>query len=251
MDPTKVSRLFRRDGFVTMKAFLSESECGELNANLSRFIGERVPTLPREHVFYEDRSRPDTLKQIQQLHTHDSYFETLMVGSRFEDLAKCALADEVIPKNMQYFNKPPLAGLPTPPHQDGYYFKLDPCEAVTLWLALDDVDEENGCVHYARGSHELGLLPHDRTSTLGFSQGLRDCTPCENADTDVVCPAEPGDLLAHHALTIHWAGGNRSATRTRRALGFIFYAASAREDTAVHEAYQKSLAQEMAEQGKI
>jgi ectoine hydroxylase-related dioxygenase (phytanoyl-CoA dioxygenase family) len=49
---------------------------------------------------------------------------------------------------MQYFNKPPSVGQPTPPHQDGYYFMLDPCEAVTMWFALDEVDEENGRMRY-------------------------------------------------------------------------------------------------------
>ena len=44
--------------------------------------------------------------------------------------------------NLQYFNKSPGANKPTPPHQDGYYFMITPCEAVTMWLALDEVDDE-------------------------------------------------------------------------------------------------------------
>lgn len=243
--------LFHKNGFVLLKDFLTQSEVQEVHANLDRFIRDRVPSMPREQVFYEDRSRPETLKQIQQLQTHDAFFESMMIESPIEDLARSVLGGDVIPKNMQYFNKPPLKGKPTPPHQDGYYFKLDPCEAVTLWLALDEVDEENGCVHYARGSHKQGLLPHARTSTLGFSQGLEDLSPCEDPDTDVACPAQPGDLLAHHALTIHWAGGNKSASRPRRALGFIFYSASAKEDTAAHDAYQKTLTNELVDTGRI
>ena len=43
----------------------------------------------------------------------------------------------------------------------------------------------------------------------------------------------------HHARTIHWAGPNRSKTRSRRAIGFIYYAKRAREDIAAKEAYQK------------
>lgn len=79
-----------------------------------------------------------------------------MFGSRFEKLASILLHDEVIGKNIQYFNKPPKIGKPTPAHQDGYYFMLEPNEAVTMWMALEPVDEENGCVRYVKGSHKKG-----------------------------------------------------------------------------------------------
>jgi phytanoyl-CoA hydroxylase len=64
-------------------------------------------------------------------------------------------------------------------------------------------------------------------------------------------PAKPGDLLTHHALTIHRADGNRSASRTRRSLGFIYYAASAQEDLATIQEYQQRLKNEWAAAGKI
>ena len=30
---------------------------------------------------------------------------------------------------------------------------LTPCEALTMWLALEEVDEDNGCVCYVTGSN--------------------------------------------------------------------------------------------------
>jgi phytanoyl-CoA hydroxylase len=154
-------------------------------------------------------------------------------------------------KNLQYFNKPPGVGQPTPAHQDGYYFKLDPPEALTMWLALDDVDEENGCVRYVRASHRRGMRPHARTNVLGFSQGITDYGTVDDMAGEIAFPAKPGDLLAHHALTIHRADGNRSATRSRRSLGFIYYAARAREDQVVVDAYQAQLRSELTAAGKI
>tara|TARA_B100000579_G_scaffold376657_1_gene342253 strand:- start:681 stop:968 length:288 start_codon:yes stop_codon:yes gene_type:complete len=95
------------------------------------------------------------------------------------------------------------------------------------------------------------MRPHRRTETLGFSQGITDFGQADDAAHEVACPAQPGDLLAHHALTIHRADANASATRNRRALGFIFYAESARENVEAHEAYQAKLATELAEARKI
>ena len=161
------------------------------------------------------------------------------------------LGGEVTCQNMQYFNKPPRIGKPTPAHQDGYYFKLEPCEALTMWMALEPVDEENGCVRYIPQSHKRGMRQHGSTGTLGFSQGITDFPTVEDAKNEIGFPAQPGDLLAHHALTIHRADGNFSQSRTRRALGFIYYSADARQDIAAWQKYQTELAREIAETGKI
>lgn len=239
----------KRDGYVAIRGFMNEQDMSELYDNLKRFRQDVLPTLPVEHVFYEDKDNKDTLKQIQKMQTHDDYFGQLFHG-KFKQLAEI-LIGSVDGKNMQYFNKPPLVGKPTPPHQDGYYFMLTPNEALTMWLALDDVDEENGCVRYVRGSNHWGMRNHGRTEVLGFSQGIIDYGTPQDLEHEIAFPAQPGDLLVHHALTIHRADGNRSKDRTRQALGFIYYSQDAKIDEDAHIAYQKKLAEEMKQAGKL
>ena len=154
---------------------------------------------------------------------------------RAEAVAAVLLGGEVNREanNSQYFNKPPKEGLATPPHQDGYYFKLEPCEALTMWLALEEVDEENGCVRYVKGSHLRGMRPHGRSGTLGFSQGITDYGTDEDKANEIGFHAQAGDLLVHQAMMIHLAGANTSSTRTRKAIGTIYYSQRAKVD---HEA---------------
>ena len=120
-----------------------------------------------------------------------------------------------------------------------------------MWMALDMVDEENGCMRYVRNSHTRGMRSHERTGTLGFSQGITDFGQSADTRDEVACPVQPGDLLAHHALTIHRADVNSSVSRNRRALGFIFYGKCAEENIVAHTAYQHQLTCEMTAQGKI
>ena len=241
---------FEQDGFVAVPGFCDAGGLRTIEAELSRFIAERVPALPAEHVFYEDKADAATLKQIQRLHEYDQFFGEFFEGKP-RRLAGELLGEAVVGKNLQYFNKLPALGQATPPHQDGFYFMLKPCRALTMWMALDVVDEENGCVRYVRGSHRVGMRPHGRTETLGFSQGITDFGQAADSRNEVACPAQPGDLLAHHALTIHRADANTSETRSRRALGFIYYGESACENVQAHEAYQSLLATEMSVAGKI
>lgn len=243
-DIDAVKKTYERDGFVVLRGFLDENEVGRINQSLQLVVREKLRTMADNHVVYEDKNDPGSLKLLQDLHRYDSFFSDLLFKSKFERIAEELLGDTAIGKTVEYFDKPPRIGKPTPVHQDGYYFMLQPPEAVTMWLALENVDEENGCVRYVRGSHHKPMRPHGRTKTAGFSQGIVDYGTAEDVEKEVAVPARAGDLLIHHAMTIHRADGNRSTTRSRRALGFIYFSASAKEDKAAKEAYLKVLAEE-------
>ena len=230
-----------------MPEFYDGNEVQEIEEAMGNFIAKHISALPPEHVFYEDKANRATLKQIQCLHEHDGFFADLF-NDKPRQLAEELLGEAVVCRNLQFFNKPPGTGKATPVHQDGYYFMLEPCHALTMWMALDAADEENGCVRYLAGSHIHGMRPHVRTNILGFSQGI---SGYDSEADEITCPAHPGDLLAHHALTIHRADANTSTTRSRRALGFVFYGKSAKESTPAHEAYQRKLRKELIESGKI
>jgi phytanoyl-CoA hydroxylase len=247
----RLRRRFAADGYVALPGFFGGAELDELQGHVARFQRDVMPQLPDEHVFYEDKSDTSSLKQVQQMGLHDAWFGTLLTCGRLPALAELLLDGPVVPRNMQFFDKPPGSGLPTPAHQDGHYFMLEPCDAVTMWLALDPVDEGNGCVRYVQGSHALGLREHERTGTLGFSQGVADFPTQRDVELEVSLPAAPGDLLVHHARTIHRADGNRSGDRHRRALGFIYYGAHVREDAAAHAAYQRELSARMRSEERI
>lgn len=250
-DNQLLKQAFAADGFVALPNFLSGEALAELIENVERFVSDVVPSLADHHVFYENKDDPATLKQVQQMGDHDEWFGNLFTSGRFRAVAELLLDGPVAPKNLQYFNKPPGIGRPTPPHQDGFYFMLDPCEAVTMWFALDVADKENGCVRYVKGSHRRGMREHTRTETLGFSQGITEFPADLDRVNEVAMVAQPGDLLVHDALTIHHADANRSGSRPRRALGFIYYSERAREDIEAHDRYQRTLTADLKTAGKI
>jgi phytanoyl-CoA hydroxylase len=227
---------FDDNGFVIVRQFLSVSELDYLHSNLDRYIREVVPTLPDSAAFYEDRTRPETLKQLQHM-GHDSFFRTYMRHPSWLALAEALIGEEVRAEEPEWFNKPPNTQHVTPPHQDNYYFCLKPPHVLTLWLALEPVDEENGCLRYVAGSHRHGVRPHGRSGVLGFSQGITDYGPDDQA-REVQVGQQPGDVVAHHGETIHRADANRSRTRYRRAFAMVYKGVSCRRDD---EAYQRYL----------
>ena len=243
---------FDDDGYLAIYSFFEDNKIEEIKNEIDRYISEIVPTLPNHHVFYEDKSDKSTIKNLQQMFNYDVYFKKLIEESSIQEVASSLLGEKAIPKNLQYFNKPAGDGKPTPPHQDGYYFMLKNHNAVTCWLALEKVDQENGCIHYVKGSHlNQNYRPHGKSNILGFSQGITDFGNENDKLNTVSFPGEAGTFLIHNAKTIHWAEGNKSKTRTRKALGFIYYGDSAEEDKDAHDAYQEKLRKELADKNLI
>ena len=242
---------FRINGYVSIPGFYSGETLNRLIETKQRMVREVVPDMPSTEAYYEDKDDPSTLKQIQNLWKHDDYFESMMNEGALPTLARIVLGEAVRPVNLQYFNKPPGIGKPTPPHQDGYYFHLTPNHAVTIWIALEDIEPEQGCVKYVQCSHRYGMRWHGRTQTLGFSQGIIDFGIENDVENTVSFPCKAGHLIAHHSLTVHWADGNTTADKSRQALGAVFFADRCEVDQKMSDAYQAQLDKELAMAGKI
>ena len=162
---------YDRDGFVIVRDFLPAADFAEVNGNLDRYVNHVVPNLPDADAFFQDKSRLETLKQMQNMSDNDPFFADYRQHERWSALAGLLIGEPAEEQEPEWFNNPPNTVHPTPPHQDNYYFNLKPHYACTLWLALDPVDEENGCLRYAVGSHIRGIRPHGSTSVLVFPKG--------------------------------------------------------------------------------
>ena len=242
MDYSKQAAEFAEQGFTIVRDFLTEVEFAELQRELDRYIRDVVPTLPETHAFYQDRTKPETLKQLQNMGV-DPFFAAYQKHPKWCELASALLGEEAIAKEPEWFGKPPKTPHPTPPHQDNHYFKMVPPSILTLWMALEEIDEENGCLRYVAGSHKLGIRPHGKTEVLGFSQGITDYGSADTAQ-EVAIRLSPGDVVCHHGNTIHRADANNSTTRHRRAFALVFQGVSAQRDEVAFAEYQENVKQQ-------
>lgn len=236
---------FARDGYIHIPGFMDEAALQAIEQRIGDYLRDIAPSVPSTEIMFDDYDRPETLKRISKLN-RDPYFAEIASSDKFKGLASALLNDAVVTQSMQYFNKPP-GGNETPAHQDGYYFSLVPNEALTLWLALDDVDEANGAMQYVAGSHKLGVLEHTASNQIGFSQGLAERDLTKHGEV-VTCRVQRGDLLVHHSLTIHYAFANTSE-RQRRVIGQVYFAERAKVDEEAKRRYTEALEKQRKELG--
>jgi len=107
-------------------------------------------------------------------------------------------------------------------HTDLGYFHLSGRQICTTWAPLDPAGPENGMVEYLPGSHlwpddyrpNLFVDPEPLPGTLGtvVPEIVGDAALAGQLVTfDVV----PGDVVVHHARTLHGAPPNSSSVRRR------------------------------------
>jgi ectoine hydroxylase-related dioxygenase (phytanoyl-CoA dioxygenase family) len=132
--------------------------------------------------------------------------------------------------------KEPATDVPTRWHQDLGYFHVDGDQLATTWCPLDTVTPDSGAVRYARGSHRwdatyrpnLFVLDDAIPGTEGAAVPDVDALAAAGACEIVTFSTGPGDVVVHHARTLHAAGGNRSATARRRAISVRYCGDDAR-----------------------
>ena len=103
-----------------------------------------------------------------------------------------------------------------PWHQDLAY--LIPEEAgqtlvVNLWIPLVDATVANGCMQLVRGSHRLGLLPHNHRETTPGHKGSRGISPGDLPEGAVVdAEVAVGDVLLTTERLVHRSLPNTTDT---------------------------------------
>ena len=109
----------------------------------------------------------------------------------------------------------------TPWHQDESYWpsglidlkdnskhaKYFPGRAITIWLALDDVNEFNGCLWFLPGSHKSHLRLH-RTASKKSHVLTTDELDEIHKELAHSVPLKKGDAVLWTGRTLHYANGN-------------------------------------------
>jgi non-heme Fe2+,alpha-ketoglutarate-dependent halogenase len=100
-------------------------------------------------------------------------------------------------------------------HQDATYWGLEPPRVVTAWLAIDDVDEENGAMVVVAGSHTRGFYEHGKSEQEGNLLSVNQAIPESDLDMSRarLIEMKAGQISLHDGLAVHGSRPNRSTRR--------------------------------------
>ncbi|HEY0292950.1 MAG TPA: phytanoyl-CoA dioxygenase family protein [Hansschlegelia sp.] len=152
--------------------------------------------------------------QLTQLLNPRTYAPEL-VRTRFYANALALARDLLGPEARLEFDhiirKPAFDGAVTPWHQDEAF--RDPAfdyANVSIWMPLQAVDENNGCMAFIPGTGDGEILPHRSPNGDGSVHAL-ECYAGFDPAAAVACPIPAGGCTVHTGRTVHGAGANSSA----------------------------------------
>ena len=121
------------------------------------------------------------------------------------------LGNDVVAWATHYFCKLPGDGKAVSFHQDASYWGLTPAKTVTVWLALDDTDEDNGAMQFLPGSHKVGHIPWKESSEESvLNQQIKDISMFDKPFSNNL---KAGEYSLHSSLLVHGSPKNQSSRR--------------------------------------
>ena len=144
---------YREQGFVRLGRIADDAEVAALRAEEERF---------RLDVGYGAPDNQTLRVNVQLCHRSRVVRDFCTAGPHVAAMTQL-IGPDVCLTHQQFVTKLPDGDAQhsdIPMHQDDGYGRLEPMTDVTVWMALVDSTEANGCLQIVPGSHRGGLLEH-------------------------------------------------------------------------------------------
>ncbi len=182
----------------------------------------------------------ETAKDIREWHETSTYLFEIAMNPKIHDLVEGILGPNFYLWASNFFIKEPFTTETVGWHQDAYYWPMKPHHSVTVWLAYDDVDEENGGMLLVPGSHRAGLLRHTRSQSTTSVLTLELDEGTFNAADAVQFKLKAGEVSLHDDRAAHGSPANPSARR-RAGLTLRYSGTDVKNDLSVNPNFKTYL----------
>lgn len=130
------------------------------------------------------------------------------------DMVAQVIGPDIILWGCHVFCKPGDDGYETPWHQDGEYWPIRPLATLTVWVAIDESVQSNGCLRVIPGSHRSReTVAHDQEAGEALTLNLRAKAGTFDEAHAVSLELQPGQMSLHDVYLLHGADRNTSGRR--------------------------------------
>lgn len=199
---------YRRDGQVTPDFRLDDTLLADMREAAEALVAARSDIrpefVPLPHVPWDGSDKARVLARR---------FLAFARSPEILDLVESVIGPDIVFWTAALFSKPGGDGRPVPWHQDGIYWPLKPMSTVTVWVALDDADVENGCMRIIPGSHRQGFLTHHKSDADGLVLNTTIVEAELSPEKARCVELKAGQVSLHDAYLVHGSEPNVSARR--------------------------------------
>ena len=219
--PATTLEQYDADGYLIVRGLYSATEIAAIRETFMQ-QAEQGPTVGLSDILKDvDPNDPLTLyPRMLNPHRHtDKKVGTValefLLAPRLEGILTSLLGEEPLAAQSMFYFKPPGARGQAL-HQDNLYLRVQPGTCLAAWLAVDDVDEENGGMKVVIGTHREEIVcPEEADPNESFTAHL---VPVPEGKQAVHLNMKAGDVLFFNGSLIHGSTPNTSKNRFRCSL---------------------------------
>ena len=174
----------------------------------------------RDEIEKIEKDWPGALEGINRNYIHllSPIFNKICLNKNILDAVESIIGKNILICGTTLFIKNPNEKGFVSFHQDAKYIGLEPHNWVTVWIAVTDANEKNGCMRMLSGSHKDDLKHHeqkfDENNLLTRGQTIKNI-PLDKTDPVIL---KAGQMSLHHPKIVHGSGLNYSNDRR---IGFV------------------------------
>ncbi len=174
----------------------------------------------RDEIELIEKKLPHELEKSGRYNAHliSPQLDEVTHNSKILDAVQCLIGENILVCSTTLFIKNPREKGFVSYHQDAKYIGLEPHNWVTVWVAITDSNEKNGCMRMWPGSHKDNMKDHDQKFNEGnlLTRGQTVNNVPEKETIPLILKA--GQISLHHPKVVHGSGLNKSDDRR---IGFV------------------------------
>lgn len=239
MDSKSCLKKYEANGFVVLDKIFSKDDIKKIFIDLVK-IKKFLPKIKNKKIYHKTPdNKINTIHNIQEFYKNNR-IKKIVNKKKLTLILKNILGKNFKIRNIEFFLKPKKTGLPTPYHQDNFYWNIVNSKAVNVWIACSDSSKFNGGISYLEGSHKLGTIKHELSMMKGSSQKISKIVLNKLKFKKKFPCIKTGDCVIHHPEVIHGSLENTS-NKDRIGLAVSFMSKNAKFNRIMLSNYKKNV----------
>jgi phytanoyl-CoA hydroxylase len=215
---------FHKNGFIILRNFLEAERCDAILKVAKQHLEDKIEPIETE-TGYDSRtkeyrtsvtdynSKEDTehvvVRRLRQVYDRSPLFKSWMEDENLRPVLQQILGDQVVLTTAHHnsiMTKMPYFSRATQWHQDRRYWQYTNDNLVSVWLALDDENSDNGSLEFIPSSHAMHFTLKQFDEKEYFSQEYPENKKiiAQKISTNL----QKGDVVLFHSLLLHRANNN-------------------------------------------
>ncbi|MEM7029077.1 MAG: phytanoyl-CoA dioxygenase family protein [Chloroflexota bacterium] len=216
MNITQLRDHFQQEGYTIAQSLFPLEETIAYRDHYMQL--REAGSYPNDLINQWDEGETDPLKRYPRLFNMHRWDETSRDWLLHDRLRHCLNGilgrDPYAIQTMLYFKPPGSRGQAL--HQDQYYLRAHPGTSIAAWMALEDIDEDNGCLQMVPGTQDSPLIcPVTANEDESFTTIV---VPLPDSLKPIPIRMAPGDVLFFNGQIVHGSFPNTTQDRFRRSL---------------------------------